>query len=146
MAIEQWMHSAARVRPPLSDLTWAMAAIRWIDRAIGDPAVAQLPHQAGAPWIGGTFTSDLPQGGWLSLLILGATATAGPLEAGLVIDDWTETVPVAQETTGVAFNFNRPNAVAPQALLVPVAPELRGHWTWDNLVGSVPEGPDLAKR
>jgi hypothetical protein len=67
------------------------------------------------------------------------------LQAGLVIDDWTETVPADQETTGVAFNFNRPNAVAPQALLIAVAPELRGHWTWDDLVGSVHEAFDLAK-
>jgi hypothetical protein len=67
------------------------------------------------------------------------------LQAGLVIDDWTETAPADQETTGVAFNFNRPNAVAPQALLVAVAPVLRGHWTWDDLVGSVHEALDLAK-
>ena len=62
-----------------------------------------------------------------------------------MIDDWTETVPAGQETTGVAFNFNRPNAVAPQALLVAVAPVLRGHWAWDDLVGSVHEALDLAK-
>jgi hypothetical protein len=145
MAIEEWMHSAARVRPPMSDLTWAMAATRWTGHAIGDPAVAQLPHRAGLPWVGGTFTSDLPQGEWLSILILGANATGGSLQAGLVIDDWTESVPVDRETTGVAFNFNRPNAVAPQALLVGVAPELRGHWTWDDLVGSIHEALDLAK-
>ena len=144
MTVEEWLHSAARVRPRLADLTWAMAGARWIDRAIGDPVVAQLPYQAGAPWIGGTFTSDLPRGEWLSLLIVGA-ATAGGLQAGIVIDDWTETVPADQETTGVAFNFNRPNAVAPQALLVAVAPVLRGHWTWDDLVGSVHEALDLAK-
>jgi hypothetical protein len=145
MAIEEWMHSAARVRPPLSNLTWAMAGTRWIGRAIGDPAVAQLPHRSGSPWIGGRFTGSLPQGEWLSLLILGAGANAAPLQAGLVIDDWTETVPVDRETTGVAFNFNRPNAVAPQAVLVAVAPDLRGHWTWDDLVGSVHEALDLAK-
>jgi hypothetical protein len=143
--IEEWMHSAARVRPPLSNLTWAMAATRWIDRPIADPAVAQLPHRAGAPWVGGTFIGELPQGEWLSLLILGATATAAPLQVGLVIDDWTETVPLDQETTGIAFNFNRPNAVAPQALLIAVAPELREHWTWDDLVGSVHEALELAK-
>ena len=80
----------------------------------------------------------------VDLLIVGAAA-AGGLQAGLVIDDWTETVPADQETTGVAFNFNRPNAVAPQALLVAVAPVLRGHWTWDDLVGSVHEALDLAK-
>jgi hypothetical protein len=144
MTVEEWLHSAARVRPRLADLTWAMAGARWIDRAIGDPFVAQLTYQAGAPWIGGTFTSDLPRGEWLSLLIVGAAA-AGGLQAGIVIDDWTETAPADQETTGVAFNFNRPNAVAPQALLVAVAPVLRGHWTWDDLVGSVHEALDLAK-
>jgi hypothetical protein len=144
MAVEEWLHSAARVRPRLADLTWAMAGARWIDRAIGDPVVAQLPYQAGAPWIGGTFTSDLPLGEWLSLLIVGV-ATAGGLQAGIVIDDWTETVPADQETTGIAFNFNRPNAIAPQAVLVAVAPVLRGHWTWDELVGSVHEALDLAK-
>lgn len=78
------------------------------------------------------------------MLIVGAAA-AGGLQAGIVIDDWTETAPADQETTGVAFNFNRPNAVAPQALLVAVAPVLRGHWTWDDLVGSVHEALDLAK-
>ena len=85
-----------RSRPPAArGLTWAMAGARWIHGAIGDPVVAQLPYQAGAPWIGGTFTSDLPLGEWLSLLIVGA-ATAGGLQAGLVIDDWTETAPTDQ--------------------------------------------------
>jgi hypothetical protein len=74
-----------------------------------------------------------------------AGATAGPLQAGLVFDDWTETVPAANETTGVAFNFNRPNAMAPQALLVAVAPKSRGRWTFDDLTGCVHEALELAK-
>jgi hypothetical protein len=54
-------------------------------------------------------------------------------------------VPAAKETTGVAFNFNRPNAMAPQALLVAVAPVSRGHWTFDDLTGCVHEALELAK-
>jgi hypothetical protein len=129
----------------MSELTWALAATRWLDRPIGDPAVAQLPHRPGSPWVGGEFPADPPQGEGLSLCIVNAAAASGPVQAGLMLDDWTETVPSDRETTGVAFNFNRPNAVAPQALLVAVPPVLRGHWTWDDLVGSIHEALDLAK-
>ena len=130
-AIEEWLHSTARVRPRMSELTWALAATRWLDRPIGDPAVAQLPHRPGSPWVGGEFPADPPQGEWLSLCIVNAAAASGPVRAGLILDDWTETVPSDRETTGVAFNFNRPNAVAPQALLVAVPPSCAaiGHGT-----------------
>jgi hypothetical protein len=143
-AVEEWVLSLARVRPRMADLAWMLAASRWTGRPIADPTVVQLPHQPGAPWIGGTFGSSLAPGECLSLLVIDAVATSGALQAGLLIDEWTETVPVGQETTGVAFNFDRPNAVAPQALLVAVPPELRGHWVWDDLVGSIHEALDLA--
>lgn len=145
LAVEEWTHSAGRVRPRLADLTWAIAATRWIERAIADPGLAQLPHTAGAPWVGGAIGPDQARGEWLSLLVLDAAALAKPVRAGLMIDDWTETVPTARETTGVAFNANRPNAVAPHAILAAVAPVLRGHWEWADLVGAVNEALDLAK-
>ena len=145
LALDEWLHSAARVRPRMAELTWAMAGARWCGRAIAEPAVIQLPFSADAPWIGGRFGDALPTGEWLSLVVVDAAATAGELQAGLLIDDWTETVPIARETTGVAFNFNRPNAMAPQALLVAVAPQTLGHWTLDDLVGSVHEALELAK-
>ena len=136
LAIEAWLHSAARVRPRVAELTWAMAGARWCDRAVADPLLVQLPFTADAPWIGGPFDDGLAAGEWLSLVVLDGSATTAPLQAGLLIDDWTETVPGARETTGVAFNFNRPNATAPQALLVAVAPQSRGHWTFDDLTAA----------
>ncbi len=144
-ATDEWLLSACRVRPSVADLAWAFASTRWSGHPIADPAVVQFPHRAGTPWIGGTFGDALPTGEWLSIVVVNAEAAARPLQAGLLIDDWTETVPEDRETTGVAFNFNRPNAVAPQAVLVAVTPELRGHWTFDDLVGSVHEALDLAK-
>jgi hypothetical protein len=144
-AVDEWLLSASRVRPPLADLVWAGATSRWIGRPIGDPGIAQLPHRAGTPWAGSAFGAALPAGEWLSLIVVNPAAVDRPLQTGLLIDDWTETVPGDRETTGVSFNFNRPNAVAPQTVLVAVAPELRGHWTWDDLVGAVHEALDLAK-
>jgi hypothetical protein len=145
LALDEWLHSAARVRPRITELTWAMAGARWCGHAIADPVVVQLPFTADAPWIGGRFGDALPTGEWLSLVVLDGAATTGPLQAGLLLDDWTETLPTARETTGVAFNFNRPNAMAPQALLVAVAPQTRGHWTFDDLVGAAHEALELAK-
>jgi hypothetical protein len=62
-----------------------------------------------------------------------------------MLDDWTETIPAEREITGVAIHVNRPNAVAPHAVLVAVAPVLRGHWEWGDVVGAVNEALDLAK-
>jgi hypothetical protein len=52
-----------------------------------------------------------------------------------LIDDWTEVIPTRNETTGIAFNFDQPNATPPQALLFAVTPQQKGRWTWDDLVG-----------
>ena len=64
---------------------------------------------------------------------------------GLVLDEWTESVPSDHATTGVAFHFNRPNAIAPQALLLAVPPVAHGAWQWNALKGSVREAFELAK-
>ncbi|MDQ6830119.1 MAG: hypothetical protein M3081_14780, partial [Gemmatimonadota bacterium] len=146
LAMEEWLHSAARVRPRVGELTWAVAATRWMERPITDPAIAQLPHvPAGVPWIGAKIGNALPRGEWLSLALFGAPFLTKPVVAALMLDDWTENIPTARETTGVSFNFNRPNAVAPHAVLVAVPPVFRGNWEWEDLVGSVNEALNLAK-
>jgi hypothetical protein len=145
LATEEWLHSVSRVRARLAELTWAMAATRWMEQPIADPVIAQLPHIPGTPWIGGKIGPAFPHNEWLSLTLFGAPFLAKPVLAALMLDDWTETVPAARETNGVSFNFNRPNAVAPHAVLVAVPPVLRGHWEWEDLVGSVNEALDLTK-
>jgi hypothetical protein len=143
--LDEWLQSAARVRPAVADVAWAMAVSGWIQRPIADPAVVQLPRIAGAPWIGATFSTPLPEGEWLAVVALSSAPSLSGLQCGLVLDEWTEDVPADKATTGVAFHFNRPNATAPQALLLAVPPVRSGQWQWDALKGSVREAYELAR-
>ena len=50
-----------------------------------------------------------------------AVDTAQPL-SGVLVDEWTEVVPNARETTAITFQFDPPDAVAPQSVLLAVPP------------------------
>jgi hypothetical protein len=143
--VEEWMHSVAHVRPAVADVTWAMAVSAWVGAPISDPLVIQLPRLAGLPWIGGEFEKPLPEGEYLAVVALNSAPDFSGLQCGLVLDEWTENVPAERATTGVSFHFNRPNATAPQALLLAVPPVLRGNWKWEELKGCVREALELAK-
>src|SRR5205823_3914963 len=64
---------------------------------------------------------------------------------GLLIDEWTETLPQKDEVTGIAFNFDQPNSAPPSAILLAVAPEVTGKWRWDDLVETVLDTIERAK-
>ncbi|MFH2065320.1 MAG: hypothetical protein ABIK15_09000 [Pseudomonadota bacterium] len=68
---------------------------------------------------------------------------------GLMFDRWTEIIPDKSHTTGISFHFDRPNAQAPQAILLAVPssyenPE-KESWTFDALCDIVKDTIDLAK-
>ena len=137
LAIEGWLQSLARVRPPIADLALASAAALWVREAEPRFAPVQLPLRAGDPWIGQAWTTPPQDGEILSVMTVDAPASlSGELEA-VLLDEWTETVPTLNETAGVAFHFDRPSAAAPQALLLaaPAAPD--GRWRWSELLGVV---------
>jgi hypothetical protein len=84
--------------------------------------VAQLPYGATDRWVGLPLNAgqQLP-GGKLSLVV----QSTAPIDvrkplAGLLIDEWVETVPSATETTGIALQYDRPNAEPPQNILIAV--------------------------
>ena len=64
--------------------------------------------------------------------------------AGLLVDELTELVPSATETTGVAFRYEPPTATAPQALLLAVPPVIGEAWTAGGLNQVLLETLDLA--
>lgn len=79
----------------------------------------------------------------------------------MVFDEWMEVlpgsdalaatkvgpdaVPVESELTGVSFHFDRPDAKAPQAILLAVPPDPKRGWTADGLALVVRDTLELAK-
>ena len=65
--------------------------------------------------------------------------------AGLLIDEWVEVVPSTTETTGIALQYDQPNAAPPQTILVAVPPDLAAPWTIWSLQQVLLETLDLAR-
>jgi hypothetical protein len=66
--------------------------------------------------------------------------------AGLFIDEWSETLPDGEQTTGMAFHFDAPGARPPQAVLLAVpADPAADAWTLDALLATVTEAMALAR-
>jgi hypothetical protein len=143
-----WFTRAARVRDPLA--RWSAPLNGAEVLGTGESLrleVAQLPFNADDRWVG------LPpeegkdvQAGKLSLVVHPASTLKvdQPL-CGLLIDEWVEVVPSSKETTAIAFQFNPPDACAPQSVLLAVPPVPEQPWTVATLHRVLVETLDLAK-
>jgi hypothetical protein len=134
-----WVQRMALVRAPLE---------RYLLAAAGAPAgvlPVQLPQAD--TWVGLPFADDDPRPDHaLSVLVHAPVprARAGTL-AGFVVDEWTDRIPAAGGTAGVAFNFDEPGARAPQSVLIAVPPQLGEPWSDSALLDVVRETADLAR-
>jgi hypothetical protein len=146
LAAMRWLQRASRVRAGAARLTTALLCA---EALAGQPLahfdVAQLPFATGERW----QALDLTGTAAVSRLSLVAfsprPAAAGAGVAGLMVDDWVEVLPSAQQITGLSFHFDDPIARAPQAILLAVRPDDFAEWTFEAIEGSVLEALNLAK-
>jgi hypothetical protein len=142
---EEWLQSVAHVRTNLSRWDYILSLYEWFNADRLSLLPIQLPYRAGDSWLAVEFPTTDPldptkpfniEHDTLSITIHGDAAfIPAAAQCGLLIDDWTEDIPTRNETTGIAFNYDQPNVTPPQALLLAVPPSLKGHWSWDDLVG-----------
>ena len=106
--------------------------------AVEFPAVDET---TGAPWAIRANTYSCIACGDTAFLKTGDT----DLQCGILLDSWTEAIPTAEETTGLAFHYDQPDAAAPQVLLLATSPTLTGQWSLDNLEAIVHDTLEMAK-
>jgi hypothetical protein len=138
LPVIEWLHGASLVRPRIHNLEMVRLLndsfninLRLSCRPI------QLPYRKNDTWLAVEFQGRKKQS-ITTRFRLCSTIRRDLMQpncsAELLIDSWTEIIPNKKETTGIGFNYNQPNTVPPQALLLVVTPEITGHWKWENLV------------
>ncbi len=144
----RWFRRMTRVRPGVARMG---DAFLYADALGGtdplDLSVGQLPFQSGDRWIGLRTDDTHPvEANRVSLVAaLPASFDAFTQIAGLVVDEWVETLPSSTETTGLAFHFDQPDARAPNTVLIAVPPDPRRPWDLATLEKILLETLDLVK-
>jgi hypothetical protein len=143
-----WLRRMARVRESISHFKTAFEYAEALKT--GEKLklkIAQLPLGDDERWVALPLQpgKSLP-GGKVSIAVQSATAVDvnQPL-AGFLIDEWVEVVPGTTEITGLALQYDQPNAAPPQSILLAVPPELESPWTTFSLQQVLLETLDLAR-
>lgn len=152
---DEWLQNVAHVRPRLAKWEYIRSLQEITSNSTLKIAAIQLPYRAIDSWVAVEFPAKDPiktdqpfniNHDTLSIVIHGDSAfQPGKKRAGVLVDDWTELVPAKENMTGISFNYDQPNAMPPQALLLAVTPKEKGHWEWSDLVGIVNDTLNRAK-
>jgi hypothetical protein len=139
LVMDEWLHSISTVRPKMHTFEMMRVFHDGLSDDLMECEPLQLPYRENDSWLaveypeGTTIEHDT-----LSFALYAPQGFDGTKEqCGLIIDDWVEIVPQREEVTGLTFNFNQPNSVPPQAILMAVTPQIQGSWKWDDLVETI---------
>ncbi len=151
--VDDWLRLHAAARPSVARLTELLdnSDLAKMDEPIsaGSTEVIQLPHNPEEQWVGLPLKADLvrPKAN-LSILVhhSGDSLDASAAQALMVIDGWEDRIPDVNQSSAVTFQYDAPNAQAPQTILLAVPP-LRDQKTWsfNDVVGAVREAKELGE-
>ena len=147
LAVEDWLQNVSKVRERVYDVLMVIQTTDIHSLHVATVEPVQLPYTSGDYWLGIEYpTTFTPAGDSVSLVLMNPQPLqTGGIQSGFVIDEWIEIIPFKEQTTGITFNYNNPNASPPQSLLLAVTPEVTNQWTWDDLVYTIIDTVELAK-
>ncbi|RDH88968.1 MAG: hypothetical protein DIZ77_16730 [endosymbiont of Seepiophila jonesi] len=147
-AVSAWMAQAARVRKPLGEWRKLMLYAGTLGSPPSTLRVLQLPFRHNNPWVALEFDSPKkrPPAGQLSLVLHSPELpVAKEPWAGLLVDEWVELIPNAEEDAGIVFHYDSPGTEAPHAVLIAVPPDGTESWDGGTLLEILEQTFDLAR-
>ncbi len=158
--IYDWIADAGKVRKPVFGLHTLRMFARLHDYEEPGYQVMQLPGNA-KRWIGdGTGDIDesmIDEAKSYVVVNSGYMYQTDQTVAGLVLDSWVERIPYKTQTAALAFSYDQPDAEAPHAILMAVAPNVSGknrrysghrvsrNWSPTDFVRSIKSSMHLVK-
>jgi hypothetical protein len=145
--VDEWLNGTARVRTPLRHFEQASIMAEALGATEPELVPIQLPHTPGEGWLALNFAAGQSVTGERLLYTAHYTTAFNPAgrQCGLLFDEWTEVVPGSEQSTGLTFNYDRPNCEAPQSFLLVTPATWDGGWQWDDLVEALYDTLRLAK-
>jgi hypothetical protein len=146
--VDEWLYGIARVR----DMMHRWEALTMLTDAIQNVSLdlhpLQLPYMEDDSWLALSYPKEyvIDKDKLLYTAHYTEPFNKHAPQCGLLLDEWTEVIPTTEETTGVTFHYDRPNAEPPQVMLLVVPPVINGQWEWADLVDTLHETLELAKR
>ncbi|MBN8787200.1 MAG: hypothetical protein J0I84_08925 [Terrimonas sp.] len=146
----KWLNGLARVRKEASALEQVIQFYQ-LAKGIKMPLLpVQTPYQDGDKWLGDslhvTDTNRIKDRLLYTYLnIPGYEQAIGNTVCGIIVDEWTELIPSKEETAGLGFHYNKPNAEAPQTMLLAISPDTAGNWKFENMMGCIESAFEMTK-
>ena len=146
--VDAWLYGVARVRETMRCWEQSIIMAGCLGVAEPDLVAMQLPFIPGDRWLALEYPPELKLDTDRLLYTAHFAAAFDPTQSqcGLLLDEWTETIPGDAADTGITFHHDRPNCEAPQTMLLVTPSEFRGRWQWGDLVDALNETLDFAKR
>lgn len=152
LLVDQWLSGVARVRPMVANFELLHILVQTLSPdhlGIRKLQPLQLPYDSSVVerWLAIEVdnVAALKEGRVAFGASLYKDYQPGGQQAGILVDEWIDIIPNKEETTGVSFHHNQPNAKAPQCLILGLTPQITGNWRWNDIVDMLNETFELAK-
>ncbi len=144
--VDDWLYGIARVREKLGHWENTVVFSEGFKSVTRDLTPLQLPYKENDSWLGLAYPEsyEIESDKLLYTAYLNGFDPTQTL-CGLLIDEWTEVISAKQETTGLSFQYDQPNAEPPQSMLLVTPSKFTGSWDWADVVSSMHETLDMAK-
>lgn len=150
---QEWVSSIAKVKKNAGHyelLSILANAVDPSNSTLRSIVPLQLPYEGDGleRWLGASVSSQesLREG----RIVMGASLPAQHsiigYQAGIMVEEWMDVIPLKEQTTGISFHYDQPNAKAPQCLILGLTPQITGNWQWDDIVDMMVQTFDLAKK